>query len=176
MVVIKKVLANVAQSLLPNEQSQARSNIGIEPHTVSPSGMAFNTVYWTNKAQGDQWREIGNPGVSQSLFVYGGKPTIVSVSLIGKAFGDFESTVNTVIVGVRLIGINEIFDSVYIAIPVNPANTPGIQVPYNIIFMNATPKEGHYVVEASCQRALTSTQYVYLGGSATGNVKSMSCL
>lgn len=177
MGLIKKVLANVAQSLLPNEQSQARSNIGIDPHTTPVSGMVVNSVHWTNKASGEQWKSIRNPGVQQSLYVYGGKPTIVSVPIMGRAYGDFTSLVNNnITVEVRLTDGTNIFDSAYIDIPVNPEATPGIQVPYNIIFMNASPLEGRYWVEASCYMGLTATEYVYLDGFGTGNIKSMSCL
>lgn len=177
MSIIKKVLANVVQSLLPAEQLQARSNIGIEPHTTPVSAMVVNTVSWTDKAQGDQWKAIRNPGVQQTLYVYGGKPTIVSVQLKGWAFGDFTTLINNnVTVEVKLTNGINIFDSAYIEIPVYQAAVPGMQVPYNIIFMNASPKESRYWVEASCRQSLTSTEYVYLAGTSTGNVKSMSCL
>ena len=177
MGVIKKVLANVVQSLLPTEQLQARSNIGIDPHTTPVSGMVVNTVSWTDKAQGDQWKTIRNPGTLRSLYVYEGKPTIVSIQFMGWAFGNFTTLINNeVTVEVKLTdGVNT-FDSAYIEIPVYQAAVPGMQVPYNIIFMNANPKVGNYWVEANCYQSLQSTEYVYLAGTGTGNVKSMSCL
>lgn len=177
MSVIKKVLANVVQSLLPAEQLQARSNIGIDPHTTPVSGMVVDTVYWTDKPTADQWKSIRNPGTSQSLYVYEGKPTIVSVQLLGWAFGGFTTLINNeVTVQVRLTNGADIFDSACIDIPVYPSSVPGMQNPYNIIFMNASPKVGQYWVEASCPLSLSSTEYVYLRGSHTGDVKSMSCL
>lgn len=177
MGVIKKVLANVVQSLLPAEQSQARSNIGIDPHTTPVSGMVVNTVSWTDKAQGDEWKSIRNPGTPQSLYVYEGKPTIVGVQFMGWAFGGFTTLINNeVTVQVRLTNGADVFDSAYIEIPVYASAVPGMQVPYNIIFMNASPKVGRYWIEANYYQSLTSTEYVFLAGTGTGNVKSMSCL
>ena len=79
-------------------------------------------------------------------------------------------------VQVRLTNGADIFDSTYIDIPKHASDASGIQVPYNVIFMNAAPKLGNYWVEASCSVALSATEFVYLSGSNDGTVKSMSCL
>lgn len=168
---------DTAQTLTDAQKTRAKSNIGIEPHTTYVSGMVVDTVSWTDKAQGDQWKPIRNPGTQQSLYVYEGKPTLVRIQFKGWAFGGFTTLINNnVTVQVRLTNGTDIFDSAYIEIPVYQSAVPGMQVPYNIIFMNASPKVGSYWVEASCFQNLTSTEYVYLAGTGTGNVKSMSCL
>lgn len=170
MSIIKKVLANVVQSLTASEKAQARSNIGITPADISKSGMAINRSTWTDKAYGEDWKTIGSPGVQQYIGVTEGIPTFVRLTIEANGYGFSAKGLKTI--HVRLVDGSDIFDDMWVDFVVTTTNTDTWST-ITVVFFNPSPVSGNYSVQVSCNEGLSASEFVEVQGASTGNVKAM---
>ena len=170
MSIIKKVLANVVQTLTASEKAQARSNIGITPADISKSGMANQRRTWTDKAYGEDWKTIGTGGVQQYISVTEGIPTFVRLTIEANGYGFPARALKTI--HVRLADGSDIFDDMWVDFLVTTSNIDAWST-ITIVFFNPSPVSGNYSLQVSCDEVLSASEFVEVQGSTTGNVKAM---
>lgn len=136
------------------------------PVDVSKSGMASEGVSWNNKAFGDEWKTINTLGVQQYIQPIEGKGIIVRANVNIRSSGSQAY----VTLRFRLADTGgNVLDDMYLDFPGN-FNT---YLPASLVFIAANPVAGQYSLQASVSSLLGVSDYVYVDGASTGNVKAI---